>query len=219
MGIKSKPPKSSKIYRLRGKDYTEEDLVKTYTRPNDGSASAVFANQPQQLWEQELEYSDHPEDIEVRNKPYINGYKQALINEANQKANYIRNLKLTDYSNQIPVQIDSTAVKKTKKIYENGTSGIKMKSKEPKKEQIKINASVDISTQPWKKQLVDDRRRVANGESLDKHAPAGQPNTQKLRKKGSTTHTISGEPVKKKKDSIAQYKKGTSGIKMKKKGC
>lgn len=228
MGIKIKPPKTSKTYRLRGKDYTEEELIKTYSRPNDGSPQAKFANQPQQLWEQELEYSDYPEDIEFRNKPYVDGYKQALVSEANQKANYIRNLKLTDYSNPIPIKQESTTVKKTNKIYEKGTSGIKMsKSKEPKKEEVEVKATVDTSTEPYKKQLIDDRRKVANGEALNVHGSGGKPNAQKIRKKGSTTHTAAGKPVKEasqdfrgikngKKDT---YSKGTKGIKMKKKGC
>lgn len=53
-----------KTYRLGGKDYTGQDLVKTYG-PNDGNLSTYRA-QPEQIYRQQLEYSTNPEDLKIR---------------------------------------------------------------------------------------------------------------------------------------------------------
>lgn len=83
------------------------------------------------------------------------------------------------------------------------------KSKGPKEGQEEVvvkktpSTGETINKYSEAKYVADEDKLKSNG---------GQPAAQKRRKKGSTTLTAAGTPVKK-------YNKGTSGVKMRKKDC
>lgn len=121
-GVKTKPS-----YRLGGKDYDESTLLKNFTPQNsfpkgDPRLGADY------VYNLALESSNHPEDIEFRNKGYEADETAGNLVNTNdilkqdwKKKAFIANMQLQNSVAPTTVATDSTRVMKPKYIYKTGT--------------------------------------------------------------------------------------------------
>lgn len=113
-------PREKKKYRLGGQE-VDEDYLKEKYGAND-KTDTTYRNQPDQLYSQALESSEHPEDVELRQKlrdadPELQASKREgekyLKAQSLKKDAFIKSLKKQDFAPKEKISVaESTGVNK-----------------------------------------------------------------------------------------------------------